>query len=246
MTLHDFRNDFYARYRSTHVVHRKGEASLAAFRQSFPNFQKKYQKILPLDRNANIIELGCGDARFIYWLNKNGYRNVSGSDVSSEQIKKANELGIHNVFESDLFEVLEKNNASIDVLLLRDVLEHFDRSEALKILKMCFRSLKPGGRLILHLPNAESPFFGRIRYGDFTHEMAYTCNSLSQVFNVLSFTNHQFFSDESAAATLRGVPRYLCWKAIETAYKCLLASEVGFGARIVTQNLIAAADRPSE
>ena len=38
---------------------------------------------------------------------------------------------------------------------------------------MC-RALKPGGRWILHTANAESPFYGRVRYGDITHEQAFT------------------------------------------------------------------------
>ena len=243
MNAPEFKEEFYARYRSTHVAHRKGEASIANFRATFPNFRKKYGKLLPGNLDAMIIELGCGEGRFVYWLNELGYRRVSGSDLSAEQIAAGQALGISNITVANLFDVLAQANQVFDVLLLRDVIEHFDRNSAFQILKLCHRALKPGGRLILHLPNADSPFFGRIRYGDFTHEMAYSTNSLTQVFNVLGFKNHQFNSDEGAALTLRALARLLCWKITESIYKFFLTSEIGFGPKIVTQNLIAAADR---
>jgi hypothetical protein len=40
--------------------------------------------------------------------------------------------------------------------------------ETLKILRL-------GGRRIIRVPNGVSPFAGVIRYGDLTHELAFTC-----------------------------------------------------------------------
>jgi 2-polyprenyl-3-methyl-5-hydroxy-6-metoxy-1,4-benzoquinol methylase len=244
MTEVNFKDEFYARYRSTHTAHRKGPATLENFRRSFPNFKKKYGRLLPANRDAKIVELGCGDGRFVYWLNELGYSRVNGSDLSAEQVDVARGLGIQNIEVANMFEALNSAESEFDVLFLRDVVEHFDRNAAFQILKLCHRSLKPGGRLVLHLPNADSPFFGRIRYGDFTHEMAYSMNSLTQLFNVLGFVRPQFVSDEMACPNLRAVPRFVCWKCTEAVYKFFLASEIGFGRKIVTQNLIASADRP--
>jgi hypothetical protein len=49
------------------------------------------------------------------------------------------------------------------------------------------RVLAPNGRLIIHVPNGEGLFSGRILYGDLTHEQAFTCGSLQQLAGATSF-----------------------------------------------------------
>ncbi len=240
----DAKDQFYQTYRSTHVVHRKGEVSIAQYAKNARNYAKKYREFLPRDLGSPIAELGCGDGAFVWWLNQLGYSSVTGLDISREQIEKANQLGVSNVRVGDIFKYLEEEAPALRMIVLRDVIEHFKPDQVLGILRACHKRLAPGGRLLIHVPNACSPFFGRIRYGDFTHELAFTANSLSQVFNLVGFDGHQFKSDESAVGGLRGFPRHLCWKVTEAVYKFFLTSEVGFGQKIVTQNLIASTDKP--
>lgn len=238
------KDQFYQAYRSTHVVHRKGEVSVAQFEKNAQNYAKKYREFLPRDLGAPIVELGCGDGAFIWWLNQLGFTSVAGLDISREQIERANQLGVTNVRVGDMFQFLAEKGPDFRMIVLRDVIEHLRPDQVLSVLRSCHDRLAPGGRLLIHVPNASSPFFGRIRYGDFTHELAFTANSLSQVFNLIGFRDHQFKSDESAVCGLRGLPRYLCWKVTEAVYKFFLTSEIGFGQKIVTQNLVACTDKP--
>lgn len=48
----------------------------------------------------------------------------------------------------------------------------------------CWRALKPGGRLILQTPNADSPWALGVRYGDFTHEICLNPNSAQHLLTV--------------------------------------------------------------
>jgi len=42
---------------------------------------------LPEDKKAKIIDLGCGNGGFVYWLQQIGYQNAEGIDISAEQIE---------------------------------------------------------------------------------------------------------------------------------------------------------------
>jgi 2-polyprenyl-3-methyl-5-hydroxy-6-metoxy-1,4-benzoquinol methylase len=78
-------------------------------------------------------------------------------------------------------------SASYDVVLAFDVFEHLTRPELLDASREIERILKPGGVLLLHLPNGASPYCGAVRWGDITHEQAFTRSSLTQVLTPLGF-----------------------------------------------------------
>jgi predicted SAM-dependent methyltransferase len=76
-------------------------------------------------------------------------------------------LGIDGVDQGDLLETLKAQpDASLDVVVAFDIIEHFMRDELLGFVDEVGRVLRSGGRWIIHTPNAESPFGGRMRYGD--------------------------------------------------------------------------------
>jgi cyclopropane fatty-acyl-phospholipid synthase-like methyltransferase len=55
-----------------------------------------------------------------------------------------------------------------------DVIEHLTRQELFDLLDSVYRVLAPGGVCLVHVPNAEGLYGMRIRYGDFTHELAFS------------------------------------------------------------------------
>ena len=62
-----------------------------------------------------------------------------------------------------------------------DIIEHFTREELFPLMEKVVASLRPGGRLIASVPNAESPDGLRCLYTDITHEMAYTPMSFEEM-----------------------------------------------------------------
>lgn len=234
-----FKDEFYQSYTSTHVNHRKGEAALERFRSEFPVWQKHFGHLLPPNRQARILDVGCGRGGMVYWLNQLGYQEAEGVDLSGEQIQTARRLGISNVRQADLTRYLHDRLASYDTLILRDVVEHFTREQILEVLQLCRAAIRPGGTVIVQVPNAESPFFGRIRYGDFTHELAFTSSSITQLFNVLGFEDVRVYPTEPAVTGVRSLGRAALWAAVKTFYRILLFAELGSGKWILTQGLIA-------
>ena len=59
-----------------------------------------------VDDNDVVLDLGCGNGGFVYWLQHMGYKNSYGIDISPEQVEFANRLGIKNIIHAELFEFL--------------------------------------------------------------------------------------------------------------------------------------------
>jgi cyclopropane fatty-acyl-phospholipid synthase-like methyltransferase len=119
---------------------------------------------IPQDRNQVIVDLGCGSGAYLYFLRERGYTDLRGVDISTEQVDLAHKLGLMSV-ERNSIEAYAASlpNHSVDVILLMDVLEHMGRQEIFFLLDNVIRILKPGGRCLLHVPNAEGLFGMRVR-----------------------------------------------------------------------------------
>ncbi len=239
-----YRSDAFQRYVSTHLAHRKAPATVQQFRDKSVTWDHHFASFLPDDRATPILDAGCGRGSLVWWLQSLGFINAEGVDVSPEVIDVARSLGVQNVECGDLKEYLDRRPAHYGLVTMRDVLEHFDRPSIASILTSVHAALRPGGLLVLQVPNAESPFAGRTRYGDITHELSFTTTSLSQILLLGGFEPLEF---RAVAPFYRGVGslrRVVAWRVVESVYRFFLAAELGKAPRIVTQNLIAAATKP--
>ena len=238
-----YKDKFYARYYSTHVVPRKGATSQVQLEQRARYYQRDWSKLLPTNKQAKIIDIGCGNGSMVWWLQKIGYAYAEGIDYSDELIEVARNFGIKNVTQADLMDFLITKRDCYDTIILRDVLEHFSKEMILDILMLCHASLKQEGQLILQVPNADTPFFGRIRYGDFTHELAFNKSSLQQLLGVMEFRNIRFYSTEPMITDVRSFLRFVMWKSLEALYRTMIYVESGHRNAIVTESIIAIAER---
>ncbi|MBF6571132.1 MAG: class I SAM-dependent methyltransferase [Candidatus Binataceae bacterium] len=208
------------------------------------DLRKLIREYFPADRDASILDLGCGHGALIHFAREAGYRNIEGVDRSPEQVAAARQLGIEGVYEGDLVEkLISSPDSSIDCVVTFDVLEHFKKTELLPFVDQVWRVLRDGGRWIIHAPNGESPFGGRMRYWDFTHEMAFTRQSLTQLLMSSGFTKVECYEETLAVAGIKRLIRWLLWKCIRGALRVWIAAETGDTARdaIFSQNLIAVA-----
>jgi 2-polyprenyl-3-methyl-5-hydroxy-6-metoxy-1,4-benzoquinol methylase len=240
----DYRKAFYDAYATTHTIPRKGEVTSARLRHLSRHWHARFRPLLPTDRMARILDVGCGDGTLLLWLQQCGYRNAAGVEISAEQVAIAHQLGAERVTLAPLDAFLARQRDAWDVLVLRNVLEHFPKAEALQVLRLAHSALAPGGRIVLQVPNGQSPFAGRIRYGDFTHELAFTERSLAQVLAVIGFGAIRCRPVTPVFGGLLGPVRAVAWRAVELLYRSLLAAEVGAWPAVVTLDVIATAVRP--
>lgn len=197
----------------------------------------------PPDRTARILEIGCGHGALLHVATQAGYTNMSGVDGSPSQVAAAERLGIAGVRLGDGLAALKgEPDASHDAVVAFDVLEHLDRDELLAMADETFRVLKPGGRWILHLPNGMAPFAGASRWGDLTHELAFTPESLAQLVYTVGFAALACYEDVPVAHGFKSTVRRFAWLAIRQMLRAYYAVETGSAAGAVfTQNFQAVA-----
>lgn len=231
----------YDNYVSHHTSPRKGKVTNEVLNNKAASWDKSFAKYMPTSTEARIADLGCGDGALLWWLQSRGYKSSYGVDISEEQISLSRKAGVFNTEQKDVFQFLRENECQFDVIIMRDLLEHLTKSQIFSIITLITKSLKPGGRLIVQVPNGASPFFGATLYGDLTHETAFTSTSLSQLFANFPFENIDFDSCPPSGITLKSKIRICLWYVLHSFIHLYLTLESGRRKRILTQNIIAIA-----
>lgn len=235
-----YKTALYDSYVTSHIADRKGAPDRSALAAARRVFDQHFGALLPA-RRSRAADLGCGPGTLVAWLKTKGFDRVFGVDFSAEQVANAHAIGVHEVRQGDLFDFLATER-EFDLLVARDVIEHFDKQMVFDFLQACRGALAPGGRLLLQVPNAESPYFGRVRYGDFTHEVAFSASSVKQVLAAAGFSRVSVHPWRPARLGARSWLRYLVWRVLEPLIKLPIVVESGGRDRIVTMNLIVAAE----
>lgn len=232
----------YAAYVSSGQAKERSASAEEQFRPRKFYFRRIIHQLFPTDRKSRILDIGCGHGALLYFLGQAGFQNIAGVDSSSEQVAFALRLGVPNVEAGDAFEFLRRQETdSVDVVSVVDVLEHLERQELFDLLIEIRRVLAPGGRCVGHVPNGAGLFGMRIRYGDLTHEIAYSAASLQQAFRSLGFARVQCLEDKPIPHGLSSTVRLLLWQVGTFPFRILLAAETGTFDFILTQNLFFAA-----
>ena len=220
----------------------KARTDSSAYEQFVPYANYIIHHFLPGDKSAHIVDLGCGIGGFTRAIANAGYLNIQGVDISEESIQTALSQGVQNVVLGDIFSYLDSiPDATIDAILCIDVLEHFTREESVKLLVGIRRVLKPEGRVIIHVPNAEGIFGSKIRYADFTHEMAYTQKSIAQILHYCRFERVSCYEDKPLVHGIISAIRRLLWILLTIPYRVLHAVETGSMDVKLSQNILAMA-----
>lgn len=95
-----------------------------------------------------VVDLACGDGRTSYILRRLG-ANVAPYDIMPEYCRLEGGATFANLLEG-----LPIDSASVDVVILQEVIEHLPNH--LAALQEIHRILKPGGELFLTTPNRSS------------------------------------------------------------------------------------------
>jgi 2-polyprenyl-3-methyl-5-hydroxy-6-metoxy-1,4-benzoquinol methylase len=193
------------------------------------------------NKEAKVLDLGCGNGSLLNTLKKRGYKNLFGVEIGVEQNIFLRNKGFQ-IQNQDIINYLETNNEAFDVIFLFDVLEHFNKNEIVKIIPLLKNKLRTNGKIFLRVPNAEAIFKGSIMYGDFTHETFFTKRSLLQIFNIYQFKKIEIYPVyPPKTASWKSQLSLFIYKGYETFYRFLLARENKSSLEyfLSTQNILA-------
>jgi ubiquinone/menaquinone biosynthesis C-methylase UbiE len=114
-----------------------------------PYVLKQLMRFVP-QQGARILDVGCGAARKSVHFRRGGGNRVVGIDISTPMIEKAKEI-LDEAYVHNISDGLPFGDSTFDVVYCAMVLEHlFDYMGPLKEMN---RVLKPGGRILIEVPN---------------------------------------------------------------------------------------------
>ncbi len=242
--MSDYRQQLYDRYVSSHLT-LDAQASRAALTPRRPYLQQVIAHHFPTDKSAKILDLGCGHGALVHFARQAGYANCTGVDVSAEQVAAAAAMGIAGVTEGDVLGTLKATaEQSIELVITFDVIEHLTKSELLELADEVRRVLSPTGSWLIHAPNGASPFFGAVRYGDYTHEQAFTPGNLKQLALARGFSGVECYEETPVPHGLKSSVRWLLWKAVRAMLAAITIIETGSAdGHVFSRNLLAVVKR---
>ncbi len=240
--MSDYRELLYGSYR-VHYNSRNSETPQQS-RSLEENYRLQLGPYLPADKNARILDVGCGSGYLVRHLLAAGYSNVAGIDTSADQVDYCRRHALP-VERDNAVEFLARATGS-DLVLSTDVIEHLTKDEIIAFLEAIYRALKPGGAVVLRTGNASSIYGPVIRYIDFTHETSFTDTSLRQILIACGFTEVNI-TDNAVPFGLKP-KRLLRWAGLalfRAAQNALYLLEVGEDRpRLFGKLLIAHARKP--
>jgi SAM-dependent methyltransferase len=112
-------------------------------------FARILQEILKRRTPGSLLDVGCGRGFFLHQAAQSGWK-VTGVEISPIICRLAQEeLGL-NVFQGELAEA-RFPEAAFDVVTFLNSLDHFDNP--LEQLRGGYRALRPGGLVVVRVPN---------------------------------------------------------------------------------------------
>ncbi len=175
------------------------------YKNSDIDFDLHYSIFLPEEKDAPILDIGCGTGHFLHYLKKRGHSNFLGIDISESQVEFCRNRITANVKTADAFEFLAEKTDAYSVISSNDVIEHISKEKVIPFLELIYNSLKPDGILLLKLPNMSNPFSIDSRYRDFTHECGFTEESIYQVLYMAGFQNIHIYPSQTPGKSLKSL-----------------------------------------
>lgn len=107
------------------------------------------------DHESSILEIGCGTATFLENLEKRGFANLLGCDLSPETLAVAKDKVKSAHFEVANMIALPYESNSLDVVIFMGSLHHLPFNDIQKAVREASRVVKVGGTMIIADANQE-------------------------------------------------------------------------------------------
>ena len=212
---------------------------------AFADYETNLANYLPVDREARILDIGCGWGQFLSWVKQKNYSHLEGIDMGSDQVEHCRSIGLNVSRATDSIRYLRERVETYDLITLHHVIEHVPPTNGVDLLRAMRGSLRPGGTVIVQTPNMSAISAGFSRYIELTHVTGYTESNLHEALLLAGFARASVFGSRTP---LKFTPKRILWIGLQSclrlAWRVALFSELGSDAPcILTKNLYAVAYR---
>ena len=151
------------------------------FRGSETEIKNRLRKYINYFNSCHsVLDIGCGRGEFLELLKENKI-SATGIDSDMNMVEICSKK-VLNVLQVDAFSFLKDKRGAFDGIFCSQVIEHFASQEAISLLDLCQRSLKPGGVLVVITLNPRNiRVVTNIFWLDITHERLYPLRLLEQL-----------------------------------------------------------------
>jgi 2-polyprenyl-3-methyl-5-hydroxy-6-metoxy-1,4-benzoquinol methylase len=165
----------------------------------------EYRSLLPVNKDASILDIGFGRGWFIAACLKLGYSNLSGADfgtIYKGYIKNwsPESITVHEI-TSNIGEFLSAHQEEYHFIHMSHVIEHIPKYSLLWVVDGLYWALKHGSTLLLRTPNMEGPCANSSFYVTMAHEYGFAGANLKSLLDICGFDNiefHEFSSHQSS------------------------------------------------
>lgn len=119
----------------------------------YPVERWEHKEVVKQLSNETILEVGCGNGSFLKNVLAHTTSNIEALELNSETVKQLQSEGLQ-VFEIPVQDYVSQAGKQFDVVCSFQVLEHV--SKPFEFLQAQIALLKPGGKLIVGVPNNDS------------------------------------------------------------------------------------------
>ncbi|QWF70940.1 class I SAM-dependent methyltransferase [Methylomonas paludis] len=177
--------------------------------ESYINYElpAHLEKVIPENKEALILDFGCGFGQILQCLINKGYHNANGYDIEPDAINycKDNGLPIIDGTKNEL----DKLTSKFDFIILNHVLEHFPKPEIIPMLVKIRNLLTADGEIYIAVPNAQSNTGAYWAYEDFTHHTLFTGGSLLYVLRQAGFSSIRFIDPDCLEQSSSHLKRFI-------------------------------------
>lgn len=218
------RAEFYTSYRDRSATNFKPKHIV--------QYDHEFGTLTGADKSMSVLEIGCGTGLFLRYLESRGYTDVVGVDMDKKLADALDDLQSSKVYLDDVSSVLSTELAGrqFDRIVMLDVAEHLQMDVLTDLMKTLTRHIKPGGRLLLRVPNVESPWGLKMFFGSFDHVTPLGPGRMWELGLLTGWSCDQVFPQE---------PRPILRRLKERLINKIIGSMLSYHPDIWTANLLA-------
>lgn len=200
----------------------------------------KYVNVLAKSADGNsreVIDLGCGSGVIVKAVSE---MFPEYDCVGVDLIQTNTSRGNLTFLKEDIRNFVKvKDFSRCSLVIMNDVLEHFEYSEIISVLSVLIEKMPAGSYLCFQFPNMSSPFGLRNYFGDCTHKTPLTDKTIRELLSKFSDIKFQIdgVDEVGSLGIISLLLAFLYWKFIVRVYDMLFRFSIGWNKHFFHPNL---------